>query len=184
VDGYTLILEESFMSDNPLYAAPPSSLNLEQPPALGADSISNLSAPLGLRSGWVRFVGIMAIVGGGFNLLMVLLSGVVMLLFSRIPVFSAIPAPTFSISQAGSVIPNLITSGISIWTGILILQSADAIKRAYRNNDADAMMKSFSKLKTYFVIEGVIMALWLALAALMIIIILVFGAAITSLFSH
>jgi hypothetical protein len=51
---------------------------------------------------------------------------------------------------------GIIIAWLPIWTGILLFQSASAIEQAYQADNRDAMTRSLSKLKTYFIIMGVL----------------------------
>lgn len=53
-------------------------------------------------------------------------------------------------------IVGIIIAWLPIWTGILLFQSASAIEQAYQADNRDAMTRSLSKLKTYFIIMGVL----------------------------
>jgi hypothetical protein len=57
--------------------------------------------------------------------------------------------------QALTII-GIIIAWLPIWTGILLFQSASAIEQAYQGGSRDAMTRSLSKLKTYFIIMGVL----------------------------
>jgi uncharacterized membrane protein len=51
---------------------------------------------------------------------------------------------------------GIIIAWLPIWMGILLFQSASAIEQAYHADSRDAMTRSLSKLKTYFIIMGVL----------------------------
>jgi uncharacterized membrane protein len=51
---------------------------------------------------------------------------------------------------------GIIIAWLPIWTGILLFQSASAIQQAHETDSKDAMTRSLSKLKTYFIIMGVL----------------------------
>ena len=51
---------------------------------------------------------------------------------------------------------GIVVAWLPIWTGILLIQSAGAIEQAYLGNSQTAMTRSLSKLKTYFIIMGVL----------------------------
>lgn len=125
------------------YAESPSGIRPDQPPALGADSISRLSAPLGQHTGWMRFTGIMIIV---FSFIQIGIFSTFFILAFR----SGIDFPIIC-----SFATSIIVGGAAIWIGALVLQSASAIRRAWQNNDADAMMESLGKLKKLFVVAAV-----------------------------
>jgi len=51
---------------------------------------------------------------------------------------------------------GIIIAWLPIWTGVLLFQSANAIEQAYLGGSQDAMTRSLSKLKTYFIIMGIL----------------------------
>lgn len=61
---------------------------------------------------------------------------------------------------------------------MLLLQSSGAIERAERHGDATALMESMTRLRTYFVILGV---LCLVSIVIMVLYIVFFGAVIAAM---
>lgn len=53
-------------------------------------------------------------------------------------------------------IVGIIIAWLPIWQGVLLLQSAGAVEQAYQSGNRNAMTRSLSKLKTYFIIMGVL----------------------------
>lgn len=53
-------------------------------------------------------------------------------------------------------IVGIIIAWLPIWMGVLLFQSAGAIERAYNSEDENALVEALSKIKTYFVIMGVL----------------------------
>lgn len=51
---------------------------------------------------------------------------------------------------------GIIIAWLPIWTGILLFQSANAVAQAYETDNKAAMIRSLSKLKTYFIIMGIL----------------------------
>jgi hypothetical protein len=51
---------------------------------------------------------------------------------------------------------GIIIAWLPIWTGILLLQSANAVGQAYETDSKEALTVSLSKLKTYFIIMGIL----------------------------
>ncbi|UCC98366.1 MAG: DUF5362 domain-containing protein [Phycisphaerales bacterium] len=51
---------------------------------------------------------------------------------------------------------GIVIAWLPIWVGILLFQSAGAIELAYQSGDRNTMARSLAKLKTYFVIMGVL----------------------------
>lgn len=50
---------------------------------------------------------------------------------------------------------GIIIAWLPIWMGVLLFQSASAVELAYLSGDRNVMTRSLVKLKTYFVIMGV-----------------------------
>jgi hypothetical protein len=63
-------------------------------------------------------------------------------------------------------IVGILIAWLPIWIGVLLLQSAGAAQRSQIQNDAAALIESLSRLKTYFVIQGVLYLVGIALAVL------------------
>ncbi len=53
-------------------------------------------------------------------------------------------------------IVGIIIAWLPIWIGVLLFQSATAAEEAYYNGSDYELVKSFSKLKTYFIILGIL----------------------------
>ncbi|MDI3262741.1 MAG: DUF5362 domain-containing protein [Fulvimonas sp.] len=53
-------------------------------------------------------------------------------------------------------IVGILVAWLPIWIGVLLLQSSSAIERAQLQGDAAALKESLAKLRTYFVIQGVL----------------------------
>ncbi|SFS08303.1 hypothetical protein SAMN05216570_2384 [Dyella sp. OK004] len=70
-------------------------------------------------------------------------------------------------------IVGIIIAWLPIWIGVLVMQSAGAIERAQASGDANALKEALAKLKTYFVIQGV---LYLVGIVLMVLYVIFFGA--------
>ena len=51
---------------------------------------------------------------------------------------------------------GIIIAWLPIWMGVLLFQSASAIELAYQSGDRDTMTRSLAKLKTYFIITGIV----------------------------
>ena len=74
-------------------------------------------------------------------------------------------------------IVGILIAWLPIWIGVLLLQSAGAAQRSQMQDDANALIEALSRLKTYFVIQGV---LYLVGLALMIIYFVFFGAMVAA----
>lgn len=63
-------------------------------------------------------------------------------------------------------IVGILIAWLPIWIGILLLQSAGAVERAQNQDDASALIESLSRLRTYFVIQGVLYLVSIVIAVL------------------
>lgn len=64
---------------------------------------------------------------------------------------------------------GIIIAWLPIWLGVLLFQAAGAAEMAYTNGSEQSMLLSLSKLKTYFVITGVMTIIGMIFAILGII---------------
>ncbi len=78
-------------------------------------------------------------------------------------------------------IVGILIAWLPIWLGVLIMQAADAIERAQRSGDASAMKEALGKIKTYFVIQGV---LYLVGIVFMLLYFVFFGAMMFAALKH
>ena len=70
-------------------------------------------------------------------------------------------------------IVGIIIAWLPIWIGVLVMQSANAIERAQTTGDVAALKEALARLRTYFIIQGV---LFLVGIALLVVYIAIFGA--------
>jgi hypothetical protein len=63
---------------------------------------------------------------------------------------------------------GIIFAWLPIWMGVLLLQSAGAVERAYATGDEGQLVMSLGKIKTYFTITGVLFLLGLIAAVFFI----------------
>jgi Family of unknown function (DUF5362) len=61
---------------------------------------------------------------------------------------------------------GIVIAWLPIWIGVLLMQSANALERAQASGDADALKESLSRLRTYFVIQGVLYLIGIVLMVL------------------
>ncbi|MFC4763999.1 DUF5362 domain-containing protein [Dyella koreensis] len=108
-------------------------------------SVRELSQPLAMGSGWMKFVGIMFIVQGALTAI---------------------------------TIVGILIAWLPIWIGVLVMQSAGSIERAQASGDANALKDALAKLRTYFVIQGV---LYLVGIVLMVLYFIFFGAMLAAM---
>lgn len=64
---------------------------------------------------------------------------------------------------------GIIVAWIPIWMGVLLFQGASAIEQANASGDENLLKTGLGKVKTFFVINGVLMLVVLAFYALMLI---------------
>ncbi|KGI78465.1 DUF5362 domain-containing protein [Oleiagrimonas soli] len=77
-------------------------------------------------------------------------------------------------------IVGILIAWLPIWIGVLLNQSAGALERAHASGDEAAFRMSLDKLRSYFVIQGVLMLIGIILGVLMI---LFYGAVIAAMIS-
>ena len=78
-------------------------------------------------------------------------------------------------------IVGILIAWLPIWIGVLVMQSAGAIERAQLSGDAMAMKEALSKLRTYFVIQGVLYLIGIIIFVLYFVF---FGAVFTAMFRN
>ena len=60
---------------------------------------------------------------------------------------------------------GIVIAWLPIWIGVLLMQSANAIERAQLSGDADALKESLARLRTYFVVLGVLILVGIIISA-------------------
>jgi hypothetical protein len=55
----------------------------------------------------------------------------------------------------GMTIVGLLVAWLPIWMGVLLLQSAKAVENAHQTGEKHSLLLSLVKLKTYFVVQGI-----------------------------
>ncbi len=85
--------------------------------------IQELSNPIYQARGWLKFLGILSIIGG--------------------------------IGQALTIV-GILVAWLPIWMGVLMFQAGSSIDSAGQFGDKFAFLRSLSSLKTYFVLQGVL----------------------------
>lgn len=68
---------------------------------------------------------------------------------------------------------GIVVAWLPIWTGVLLMQASNAIERAQMSGDSSALKESLARLRTYFIIQGV---LYLVGIACFVLYIVFFGA--------
>ena len=63
-------------------------------------------------------------------------------------------------------IVGILIAWLPIWIGVLIMQSAGALERAQLSGDAAAFKESLAKLRTFFIIQGVLYIVGIVLTVL------------------
>lgn len=94
-------------------------------------SIQQLSVPMYEARGWLKFLGVLSILGG--------------------------------IAQALSIV-GILVAWLPIWIGILLYQAASSIEGAAQAGNRFAFLDALNKLKTYFVIQGVLSVISILIA--------------------
>lgn len=61
---------------------------------------------------------------------------------------------------------GILVAWLPIWIGVLVMQSAGAVERASNTGDAAALKESLAKLRTFFVIQGVLYIVGMVLTVL------------------
>lgn len=59
---------------------------------------------------------------------------------------------------------GIVIAWLPIWTGVLLLQAASAVERSQISGEKQTLFNSLSKLKTYFIITGVLQVIGLIIA--------------------
>src|SRR5450759_800780 len=97
--------------------------------------VQELSVPIYQARGWLKFLGVLFIIGGIGQVLTI-----VGILFAWLP----------------------------IWMGWLMFQAGSSINAAGQFGDKFAFLRSLGNLKTYFVLQGVLVLIGIILAAIML----------------
>ncbi|WP_199100759.1 DUF5362 domain-containing protein [Dyella sp. ASV21] len=63
---------------------------------------------------------------------------------------------------------GIIVAWLPIWIGVLLMQSASAIERAQLSGDAEGLKEALARLRTYFVIQGVLYIVGIVITVLYI----------------
>jgi hypothetical protein len=100
------------------------------------DIIRKLSHPIYEARGWMKFIGILAIISG--------------------------------ISAIFSLVGILIC-WLPIWMGILLFQAGNRIENAQLDGNEEGFLESMKKIKTYFMINGIILLIGVVITILVII---------------
>ncbi len=83
--------------------------------------------------------------------------------------------------QALSII-GILWAWIPIWQGVLLLQAGGAVERAQMAGDESALRMALDKLRVYFVVQGVLFIISLALITLMFVVF--FGVIMAAISNH
>ena len=77
---------------------------------------------------------------------------------------------------------GLIIAWVPIWMGVLLVQSGNAIERAQMAGDESALRLALDKLRVYFIIQGVLFIISLAVMVLGFVVF--FGALMAAFAGH
>lgn len=83
--------------------------------------------------------------------------------------------------QALSII-GILWAWIPIWQGVLLLQAGGAVERAQMAGDESALRMALDKLRVYFVVQGVLFIISLALMVLGFV--MFFGVLMAAIANH
>ena len=61
---------------------------------------------------------------------------------------------------------GILIAWLPIWIGVVLIQSASSIERAYISGEKEPLFTALSKLKTYFTIQGVLTLIGLIVAGI------------------
>ena len=124
--------------------------------------IQDVSRPLYETRNWLKLIGITQIVLSALGIL-----GLLIYLAVGISATS-----DYLSGYSGLVfVPLLlllIPIGLAIWQGILLIQAGSSAQAAGLQGDKAAMTRSLSSLKTYFIITGVLILIYIAFMLLSI----------------
>ena len=124
--------------------------------------IQDVSRPLYETRNWLKLIGITQIVLSALGIL-----GLLIYLAVGISAMS-----DYLSGYSGLVfVPLLlllIPIGLAIWQGILLIQAGSSAQAAGLQGDKAAMTRSLSSLKTYFIITGVMILIYIAFMLLSI----------------
>ncbi|UCH84518.1 MAG: hypothetical protein JSW50_02155 [Candidatus Latescibacterota bacterium] len=67
---------------------------------------------------------------------------------------------------AAITIVGILYAWLPIWVGVLLLQAASSVERAYLSGSKEVLFDSLGKLKLYFIIQGVTTLIGLMVAAI------------------
>ncbi len=79
--------------------------------------------------------------------------------------------------QALSIV-GIIIAWIPIWMGVLLVQAGNAADRLAQSMDSSQIAELLSKLRIYFLLQGVLIIIGLLMVFLVIILYLIFGLAL------
>ena len=61
---------------------------------------------------------------------------------------------------------GILIAWLPIWIGVLLYQSATILERAYHSGDKDTYYSAMAKLRTYFVIQGIMTLIGILIAVM------------------
>ncbi|MBN2182585.1 MAG: DUF5362 domain-containing protein [Sedimentisphaerales bacterium] len=79
---------------------------------------------------------------------------------------------------------GIIIAWLPIWQGVLLLQAAGAAENARHTGSEHELIRSLSKIRTYFAIMGVLTLIGLILAVLWIVLMIVFALSGAALYNN
>lgn len=122
---------------------------IQQTIAEEAYLVREVSLPIYESKGWLKFLGILSIIGGAI--------------------------------QALSLF-GIVVAWLPIWMGVVLYQAASNIEAAHSSGQRSAVIAALNNLKTYFIINGILLLIGIVLVVLFIclgiVLPLVFGLSI------
>ena len=82
---------------------------------------------------------------------------------------------------AAITLVGIIICWLPLWLGVLLFQAAGSIKGAHLNGDKSTLLRSLSKIKLFFMIQGILL---LIMIIGLVITIIVSGGALLSIMSN
>jgi len=107
-----------------------------------AELIQQIIYPIYGCKGWMKFIGVIFIIGGIL----------------------------YALTLVG-----IIVAWLPIWQGVLLIQSAGAAENARHTGSENELIRSLAKIRTYFIIMGVLTLLGIIFTVLMLILFLLGG---------
>ena len=127
------------------------------PPIESAEGlVTRLAGRVQGATGWMRFVGVVCVIGGALSalgLILALLAGAVIQEFEG-QLGQDIPSD-FRGFLIGYIVVALVFAALYIWIGVILWQAADGIRDAHRHGAVAELEHGLGKVRVFFVILGI-----------------------------